>query len=134
MIDKTLSRITHLQAARERAEKERQDAFDNQARVYEERDLLIGALARCFPSHLMRNSRNGKAVLCVHTPAGQLAWTIHSASDRLRAAIADLPVVENHWDRAKTDDRLNRLEVLAKADQNCKLAGGISQPASDPSL
>lgn len=113
-MDKTRRRIDSLKAARARAEQERQYAFDNQAKVYEERDLLIGALARVYPSHLMQNSRNGKPVLCIHTPSGQLAWTLHTASDRLRSAIADLPVTHNDWDRAKTADRLDRLEQLAR--------------------
>ena len=113
-MDKTASRITHLRAARDRAELERQHAFDNQARIYEERDLLIGALARCYPSHRMRNSRNGKETLCIHTPAGQLAWTLHTASDRLKAAIGDIGASDNDWDKAKTAERLDRLERLAR--------------------
>lgn len=116
----------------EKLAEERQNAWDNAAEVYEERDLLVAALARVYPSHLMQSTRmdakgERQTVICIHSPAGQLPWTLprrtldkNAADDAVQAsggtlhmALADLEITPNDWDGAKTKDRLDRLRRLA---------------------
>ncbi|HWI70138.1 MAG TPA: hypothetical protein VNS88_17530 [Nitrospiraceae bacterium] len=54
-------------------------------RVYGERDMVIAALTKLFPSHLTRHKdtpgENWDAewlnVVCIHLPTGQATWHIH---------------------------------------------------------
>ena len=81
------------------------------AEAYRERDLLVRALSKQFPSHLSAysNKRTDKLVVCIHTPAGQLAWTI---PDDMHDAYGHLEQTPNDWDKHKTAERLARLEAL----------------------
>lgn len=92
-------------------------AWEHAAAVYEERDLLVRALSLLYPSHLMRHhsARNLKPVVCIHTPAGQLAWTLMGGDDEARARYRHLEWRDNDWDGHKTSDRIERLTALHAA-------------------
>ena len=86
-------------------------AWEHLAEVYRERDLLVRALSKHFPSHLSdySNKRTDKLVVCIHTPAGQMAWTI---PNEMIESYAHLEKTANDWDKHKTADRFARLEAL----------------------
>ena len=88
-------------------------AWAHAAEVYRERDLLVCALSKVYPSHLMRHhsSRNQHAVVCIHTPVGQLAWTFPD-TEWAKAHFGHLEWRENDWDGCKTKERFERLEKL----------------------
>lgn len=104
----------------EKLEETRQWAWDNAKEAYEERDLLIAALARAHPSHRMETGRD-RVAICIHSPVGQLAWNFpqHSpgipqvTGPTLREALADIEMKPNDWDGAKTAQRTERLRRLA---------------------
>lgn len=108
--------VKQLRAAKARvkdAEMRKGWAYEHQAAIYRERDLLVGALARVYDSHLMyhtHHKKEPKLVVCIHTPAGQLMWT---ALDTLKPLVADLEVRPNDWDRSRVVDRQDRLLKLA---------------------
>jgi len=94
-------------------------------RAYAERNELIGVLTRLWPSHVMPVSANlssladGRAVICIHSPAGQLAWilSVEEADETFPA----LPrITENHWDRSTRTERSARLSMLRKDMRSVK--------------
>lgn len=89
-------------------------AWANAAEIYRERDLLVRALSKCHPSHLMRHVRSGnpKPVVCIHTPAGKLAWTLPEGDDYAKSHYRHLEWTDNDWDGCKTAERFERLEAL----------------------
>jgi hypothetical protein len=92
------------------AETRQQWAWEHAAEVYLERDLLIGVLTHHYPSHLMKHTHHRKLTVCIHTPAGQLAWTV---SESLKPLVCHLAITENDWDKAKVIERHDRLRRLA---------------------
>lgn len=110
------ARLQALKAAAERSETEKQWAFDNQREVYHERDLLVRALSKVYPSHLMRHrgkSGNRKPVVCINHPeVGQMCWTLIGGDDQATAMFGHLQWAENNWDGHKTADRYDRLSKL----------------------
>lgn len=117
----TDKRLARLKAAKAEADERKGWAWEHAAEVYRERDLLVAALARCYPSHVMAAGKD-RAAICIHTPAGQLAWmfpmrsegTVQANSGTLHDCLSDLPTTPNDWDKAKAADRYARLEKLAK--------------------
>jgi hypothetical protein len=96
-------------------------AWAHQAEVYAERDLLVIVLSKIYPSHLMRHTGkqggNRKPVVCIHSPAGQLCWTlpgetVEAADDYARQHYRHLKWTENDWDGHKTKDRYERLAKI----------------------
>lgn len=84
--------------------------------VYEERDRLVAALSKCFPSWLARHPDTDKAwdddwrwIVFVQLPTGQATWHIH---DRELAWFDHLEVRENSWDGHTTEEKYRRLERL----------------------
>lgn len=52
--------------------------------AYGERDRLVAALSKCFPSHLARHvgedrEDDWRNIVCVHLPTGQATWHIHDS-------------------------------------------------------
>lgn len=88
--------------------------------AFEERDLLVAALSQSYPSHRMTHhdvnkpvqTQSWRTVICVHTPVGQLAWTI---PDERMADFAHLEDSANDWDGATKAERLARLRKLIHA-------------------
>lgn len=104
----------NLQAEVERAQTRQEWAWEHAAEIYKERDLLVRALSMQFPSHLMYRKGHQpagakKIIVCIHSPAGQLTWTI---PDTMRAEYTHLELTANDWDGHKTADRMTRLGAL----------------------
>lgn len=82
-----------------------------------ERNLLIAALARVWPSHLSETKKreahrstdvNRKWVVCIHSPAGQLAW--HLTNEEATSELFKwLEKRENDWDGHKAAEKPERL-------------------------
>lgn len=110
------ARIAKLKAAKADADEQKQWAYDNQAKVYEERDLLVRALSKVYPAHLMRHrgtSGNRKPVVCIEHPAvGQICWTLLGGDEQATAMFRHLEWQDNDWDGHKTADRYDRLRRL----------------------
>jgi hypothetical protein len=88
-------------------------AWEHLEEVNRERDLLVRALSLHYPSHLSdySSSRTKRQVVCIHTPAGQIAWTV---PDDLLDSYKHLQHTANDWDKHKTADRIERLARLVK--------------------
>lgn len=88
-------------------------------RAYAARNELISVLARLWPSHVMpvaghlSNLADGRAVICIHSPAGQLAWIV--STEEADETFAALPrIEENHWDKSTSAVRSERLAMIRK--------------------
>ncbi len=110
-------RLKRLKAAAADAEERKQWAYDNQVKIYHERDLLIRALSKAYPSHLMRHkgskAGHAKPVVCIqHPTAGQLCWTLMGGDEQARAMFRHLEWADNDWDGHTAAERNERLETL----------------------
>lgn len=92
--------------------------------AYSERNWLVCALSKCFPSHLCRHPESDtewendwRWIVCVHGPTGQMTWHIH---DSERSMFHHLPVSEQHWDGHSTEEKYRRLEALNPSDPEVK--------------
>lgn len=88
--------------------------------VYEERDRLVCALSKCFPSWLARHPDTDKAwdddwrwIVFVELPNGQATWHIQ---DRELPWFSHLDRrTENVWDGHTTEEKYRRLALLRPA-------------------
>lgn len=88
--------------------------------VYEERDRLVCALSKCFPSWLARHPDTDKAwdddwrwIVFVELPNGQATWHIQ---DRELPWFSHLERrTENVWDGHTTEEKYRRLALLRPA-------------------
>lgn len=103
------SELTALRARVKELEAEKNGA-------YSERDQLVCALSKVWPSHLARHSDADTAwdndwrwIVCIHSPAGQLTWHIH---DSERGWFEHLDVREGDWDGHTTPEKYRRLASL----------------------
>ena len=109
------TRMQQLKDAQSRSESEKEWAWGHAHEVYHERDLLVRALSKIYPSHLMRHrgkSGNHKPVVCIDSPAGQLCWTLLGGDEQAMAQFRHLEWTDNDWDGHKTVDRYARLAAL----------------------
>jgi len=90
--------------------------------AYAERNQLVAALSRLYPSHLMHHPEDPAwdpewlNIVCIHAPCGQLTWHIMTAELPL---FSHLEVVsDNHWDGHTTAEKYARLSTL--------MAGGVT--------
>jgi hypothetical protein len=86
--------------------------------VYAERDQLVAALTKMFPSHLVRHEGDDwedewRWVACLHLPTGQVTWHIHDRElpwfSHLNAHTA--PEMQ-HWDGHTTEEKYQRVAAL----------------------
>ena len=95
------------------AETEKEWAWEHTAEAYKERDLLVCALARRYPSHLMEHSQSSAArrrvVVCIHTHEGHLNFML---TDDMLTQLADLEMQESHWDGSKRPEKRARMYRL----------------------
>lgn len=89
----------------------RRSEHARERRYQAERDLLVAVLSRLFPSHIMplKGRRIWTEAVCIHTPAGQLAWGL--AVDRLEW-FTHLERSANDWDGHSAGERFARLRKL----------------------
>lgn len=86
--------------------------------AYHERDMLVSALSKSYPSHLARHPDSDESwdddwrtIVCVHGPTGQMTWHIQDAELPL---FSHLVTGGEHWEgytTAQKYDRLNDLSV-----------------------
>ena len=109
------SSIQTLKAGLARAEQREDWATSHAADLTRERDLLVRALSKIYPSHLMRHrgkSGHHKPVVCIIAPSGQLCWTLRDGDKQALESFRHLEWKENDWDGHTATDRLARLEAL----------------------
>src|SRR5678815_1457495 len=87
-----------------------------------ERDALIAVLSKVWPSHLMRHPNDDAAwfkshsqslIVCVHSPAGRLAWHI---ADEDAPRFAHLKMRDHEWIPADGAERYERLLAWNPSD------------------
>jgi hypothetical protein len=82
--------------------------------VYEERNRLVAALARHYPSGIRSTEIEGwdpewSGCVFIDTPEGQLSWHFH---DRERWLFQDLPAYDKPWDGHSSEEKYERLGRL----------------------
>ncbi len=97
-------------SATERMERAR----DRTHAVRRETMAFVSLLCRMYPSHRCKAEREQKTndyaiVVCVHTPAGQMAWKLTEDEHK---RFAKLPMQENDWDRHTQAQRIERIDAL----------------------
>jgi hypothetical protein len=106
-INKTAKR---LEAAKHKAELEHTAKRNYQA----ERDILVAVLATLWPAHVTRAKRQSliwSEVICIHSPAGQLAWGLPVDRLDLFRHLSREPI-DCTYDGHSVSDRLARLRSL----------------------
>lgn len=85
-------------------------------RAYRERNMLVCALTKVFPSWLARHPETDTEwendwpwIIFVQLPTGQASWHIH---DSERAMFDHLPVGMNSWDGHTDDEKYQRIAAL----------------------
>ena len=90
---------------------QRDGARNHRDEAYRQRDELLAVLSSDYESHLMPSSMtrlNWKWAVCVHLPAGQVAYTI--SDETADTLFAHLPrSADNHWDGHDRAERTLRL-------------------------
>lgn len=88
--------------------------------AYEERNRVVSALAKCFPSGVGKTAIEGwdeawHNCVYIDLPTGQASWHFH---DREAHLFEGLPKYEKPWDGHSTPEKYRRLESLsAKAKE-----------------
>lgn len=84
--------------------------------VYKERNALVAALAKVWPSHFCLHAAEDetwdadwRTIVCIHTPNGDACWHIHDTDVPM---FAGLQVQPNHWDGHTTAEKYQRLAQL----------------------
>lgn len=83
--------------------------------AYHERDMLVCALSKLFPSYLARHDEkeewedDWRWIVYIEIPTGQVSWHIH---DSEREMFNHLEVKENNWDGHNTERKYQRLSKL----------------------
>lgn len=99
----------HLEEVR-RLSARRRDERDN---AYTERNRLIAALSKLFPSHVYRDPGGEPGytlVVSINLPTGQATWHIPFSEESF---FAHLPTVSaSDWDGHTTEQKYRRLELL----------------------
>lgn len=83
--------------------------------VYAERNALVCALSKVWPSHLALHpddpewERDWMHIVCIHAPCGQLTWHIH---DSEVPQYEHLEIKPADWDGHSTEEKYRRLAAL----------------------
>lgn len=109
--------------------------------AYTERDRLVQALSKLFPSYLCRHPESDELwdadwrwIVVVQLPTGQASWHIH---DSERGWFDHLEVRANQWDGHSTEEkyaRLSRLPVRDERDEIERLRAEIQLLNTDRSI
>lgn len=84
--------------------------------AYKERNQVVSALARCFPSGVNKTAIEGwdeawHNCVYIDLPTGQASWHFH---DREWPLFVGLPVYNKPWDGHSTPEKYRRLGELEK--------------------
>jgi hypothetical protein len=95
--------------------------------AYLERNRVVAALAKCFPSGVARTAIEGwsedwHGCVYIDLPTGQASWHFHDSQAHL---FAGLPPYTKPWDGHDTDEKYRRVDALAAG-------AGAATPASTP--
>jgi len=91
--------------------------------AYEERNRVVAALARLFPSGLKRTDIPGwdaewHGCVYIDTPAGQLSWHFHDSQAHL---FDGLPPYFGEWDGHDTPEKYRRLAAITGAAREAEV-------------
>lgn len=85
-------------------------------KVYAERNKLVCALSKLWPSHLAQHPATDAAwdpkwrtIVCIYSPMGQLSWHIMDSELHM---FEHLPLRANEWDGHTTEEKYRRLAML----------------------
>lgn len=89
--------------------------------AYHERNTLVAALSKVYPSHLSLHPDSDttweddwRHIVCVHLPTGQATWHVHDAEWHLFVHLTyDIPGCPG-WDGHTTEEKYLRLNRLLK--------------------
>lgn len=97
--------------------------------AYAERNRLVCALSKLFPSHLNRHpdldkdwDNDWRWIVCIHGPAGQMSWHIHDSELSMFEHLhkSEYPGIEAYlsygysdYDGHTTEDKYKRLERIS---------------------
>lgn len=104
---------TALQAQLEDMERRKDGA-------YEERNRVVAALAKCFPSGVARTAIEGwsedwHGCVYIDLPTGQVSWHFHDSQAHL---FAGLPAYTKPWDGHDTPEKYRRVAALSAPAQD----------------
>ncbi len=96
---------------------ERDELEQRKDAAYLERNQVVAALAKCFPSGVARTAIEGwsedwHGCVYIDLPTGQASWHFHDSQAYL---FADLPPYVGGWDGHTTDEKYERLAALSPA-------------------
>lgn len=82
--------------------------------AYLERNKVVAALAKCFPSGVARTAIEGwheewHGCVYIDLPTGQVSWHYHDSHASL---FEDLPAYSGTWDGHSTEEKYARLAAL----------------------
>jgi hypothetical protein len=82
--------------------------------AYEERNKVVAALAKVFPSGIARTAIEGwsedwHGCVYIDLPTGQVSWHFHDSQEHL---FAGLPPYTKEWDGHDTPEKYRRLSAL----------------------
>jgi hypothetical protein len=88
--------------------------------AYSERDRLVAALTKVFPSHIVRHlpqpgeqwDQDWTNVICVHLPTGQATWHIHALELPWFAHLRNVDLPCDGYDGYSTEEKYNRVSAL----------------------
>ena len=91
--------------------------------AYAERNQLVVALAKVFPSHVLEHPHSDagwepewRTIVCVHGPNGQMTWHFHDSERQLLAFLGDVSIPScAGWDGHSTQEKYARLARLTRA-------------------
>jgi hypothetical protein len=88
--------------------------------AYRERNQVVAALAKCFPSGLKKTAISGwdsawHNCVYIDLPTGQASWHFHDDDAEL---FAGLPPYIGEWDGHSTPEKYERLAKLSRATEN----------------
>lgn len=83
--------------------------------AYEERNMLVSALSKLFPSYLAEHQEDEdweddwRNIVFIELPTGQVSWHIHDSELKF---FSHLEYQENKWDGHNTKEKYRRLGKL----------------------
>lgn len=106
--------IAQLQARLTASERERDDYRQRQDAAYNERNKVVAALAKLFPSGIARTNIEGwdaewHGCVYIDLPWGQVSWHYHDSQAEL---FMNIPPYTKPWDGHDTDEKYHRLKML----------------------
>jgi hypothetical protein len=127
-LDLTRERLARAEAERDGARNRVAEALRAKDGAYSERDRLVCALSKMFPSWLARHPDSDASwdddwrwIVFVQLPTGQASWHIH---DSERGWFDHLSVGANSWDGHTNDEKYARLAKLTAAKAELRVGEG----------